>query len=71
MSAKINIEIPQQNFEKVVDQVGAVILLELSNQNTINSFGFDFGVYKERQTPIDKSEDSVINVSLANSGVKV
>ena len=67
MSAKINIEIPQQNFEKVIDQVGAIMLLELSNQNTISSFGFDFGVYKERQTPIDKSEDSVINVSLANS----
>lgn len=67
MIPKINIEIPKQNFEKILDQIGAILLIELSNQNTICDFGFDFGVFKERQTPIDKSEDCVINVSLANS----
>lgn len=66
MSAKITEIIEEQSFEILTKEVGAIILLELTNQITLQSFGIDLGVFIERIEPVDKSEDVIINVSLNN-----
>ena len=66
MSAKITEIIAEQSFEILTKEVGAILLLELENQLSIQECDSDIelGVFIERITPIDKSEDVVVNVSL-------
>lgn len=62
--ATITEQIPEQSFELITKQLGAIMLLELNNQNDLSNAGYDLGIFLERIEPIDKSEDVVINVSL-------
>jgi len=64
MSAKITEIIEEQSFEILTKEVGAILLLELNNQITLQSSDIDLGVFLERITPVDKSEDVVVVVSL-------
>lgn len=66
MSAKITEIIAEQSFEILTKEVGAILLLELDNQITLQSYDVDLGVFIERIEPVDKSEDVVVNVSLNN-----
>ena len=66
MSAKITEIIAEQSFEILTKEVGAILLLELTNQITLQSSDIDLGVFIERIEPVDKSEDVVVNVSLNN-----
>lgn len=64
MAAIITEIIPEQGFELITKQLGAIMLLELTNQIVIQNYSIDLGVFLERIEPIDKSEDVVVNVSL-------
>lgn len=64
MSAKITEIIQDQGFEVLTQTIGAIMLLELTEQQSIQSYDMDLGVFIERIEPIDKSEDVVVNVSL-------
>lgn len=64
--ARIDHIIQMQRFEMVIDQLGAILLDELSNQKLLNNYNEIFEIFKERQEPIDKSEDIVINLSINN-----
>lgn len=63
MSALITNSIPEQNFELLTKQLGAILFLEVSNQNSLLTSGYDIGTFIERQSKIDQSEEIVINVS--------
>lgn len=58
--------IPQQGSEIVLNRLGAILFLEISNQITLQSIGDDFDLYIGRQEPYDKSEDVVIIVRTDN-----
>lgn len=58
--------IPQHKFEAILNNIGAILLSELNNQKLLNNFNELFEVFKERQTPIDKSEEIVINLVIDN-----
>lgn len=58
--------IPQHRFEIVLNNIGAILLSELNNQKLLNNFNELFEVFKERQTPIDKGEEIVINLTINN-----
>lgn len=66
MSAIITEEIPRQAFEHITERIGAILLLEITNQFSIKSIDIPFEIYLDRIEPIDKSEDIVINVSLGS-----
>ena len=66
MSAIITEEIPRQAFEHITERIGAILLLEITNQFFIKEIDTPFEVYVDRIEPIDKSEDIVINVSLGS-----
>ncbi len=57
-------QIPEQSFELIAKQLGAIILLELENQNKLSCSKYDIQTFLERTIPIDKSEDVVVNISL-------
>ena len=59
--------IPQQNFEKIDELIGAILTVELANQKTLQNLPENHKVFLERVTSVDKSEEVVINV-LFNSG---
>lgn len=61
--------IPQQNFEIVRDAIGFILTQEINSQKQKpNSRYFeDVNVFLERTTPIDNSEEVVINIVLASS----
>lgn len=67
MSVLITEKIGIQNFEIIKNKLGVILLLEISNQIKLHCFDIDFGVFTDRQEPIDKSEDIVINVSLVSN----
>lgn len=69
MEVLITEKIGKQGFELISEQLGAILLLELSNQKKIQCKGFQLDVYNERQNPIASSEDVVVNVSLNNIAV--
>lgn len=69
MEVLITETIGKQGFELISEQLGAILLLELSNQKKIQCKKFNLDVYNERQNPIDRSEDVVINVSLNNIAI--
>lgn len=64
MSALITNIIPPDNFELVRDVIGAILLLELTNQKTLQGFAEDITVYQERIKPIQADESLYINVLL-------
>jgi len=66
MSAKITEIIVEQSFEVLTETIGAILLLELTNQKELHCIDFDLEAFVERIEPIDKSEDVVVNVSLNN-----
>ena len=68
MSAKITEIIADQSFEILTKEVGAILLLELENQKTLQNYDIDLGIFIERMIPISDSEDVVVNVSLNNVG---
>lgn len=57
-------QIPEQSFELITKQLGAILLLELDNQNKMSCSKYDIQTFLERTIPIDKSEDVVVNISL-------
>jgi len=63
---KIDHIIPKQRFEVVLDHLGAILLEEMTNQKVLLNYNDNFEIYKERQEPIDKSEDVVINISIGS-----
>ena len=67
MAVKIQEQIGQQGFEIVRDMIGAVLLEELENQKVLQGFEEDINVYQERTTPIQTSEQVLINVQLISS----
>jgi hypothetical protein len=65
MTAIIENIIPAQNFEIVQNKIGVILLLELLNQKKLQCIDNEIEVFLSRQTPYDKSEDVMINVSMA------
>jgi len=64
MPAIITEIIPKQGFEIVGEQIGAVLALEVANQVALQALANQVGVFHERVTPFDKSEEVMINVQL-------
>lgn len=66
MPAIIDSIIPQQNFEKVRDQIAVILLLELTKQKQLQGVLFPepVNVFLERITPIDIQELVYVNVLL-------
>jgi len=69
MEVLITEKIGKQGFELISEQLGAILLLELSNQKKIQCKTFNLDVFNERQNPIASSEDVVVNVSLNNIAI--
>lgn len=67
MAAIINEIIPLQGFDIVETRIGEILLTELTNQKNLQGLTSDFGVFLERQEPMDKSEDVVITVTLMDT----
>ncbi len=55
--------IPEQGFEKVLYQIGAILFDELTEQKDTYSNMVDFNVFIDRIVPFDKSENLMINVT--------
>jgi hypothetical protein len=64
MPALITNIIPPDGFELVRDAIGAILLLELQNQKTLQGFSEEVTIYQERIKPIQTDEDLFINVLL-------
>lgn len=66
MAAIITEIIPQQNFEIIHDKIGEVLLTELDNQKVLQPARLteEVGVFKERITSVDHTEEVVISVLL-------
>ena len=64
MSALITNIIPAAGYMLVRDAIGAMLLLELTNQKNLQSFEETITVYKERIKPIQADESLYINVLL-------
>lgn len=60
--AKITDQIPEQNFEIIRDQIGAILTLELAAQDVTQ----DIKVWTERFISFNQSELPAINVSFDN-----
>jgi len=54
--------IAEQGFQKVANRIGEILIEEIANQQTIQSFEEDVEIYLELQEPFDKSQDVVISV---------
>jgi hypothetical protein len=60
--------ISRQNFEVVRDAIGAILKTEIENQRTKNVLlTEEVGVFLERTTPFQNSEEVVINITLNSS----
>ena len=66
MAAIITEVIPQANFEIIHDKIGEILVVELANQKTLQPLRLteNVGVFKERITSVDKTEEVVISVLL-------
>lgn len=65
MSALIDVLIPRQNYELVLDRIGEILAVEFENQAVLNNYDLDdVTVYKERTVPLQPSELAMVNVSL-------
>ena len=59
--------IGKQNFEIARDKIGEILLLELTNQKNLQGFEEDVNIYQSRTSPINNSEQLMINVSLESA----
>lgn len=64
MPALITDPIPEQNFEKVRDAIGVILLTELTNQKNLQSLPEDVVIYNERISPMETEENLYFNVLL-------
>lgn len=55
----ISIQIPQRNFELIRDNIGSILILELSDQDYTN----EVSVWRERNTPFDIIDLPAVNIS--------
>lgn len=62
----LNHIISEQNFEKVRDRIGAILALEVDYQVQENQLDYEPGIWIERTTPVQDSEDLVLNVSVSD-----
>ena len=62
MSALITTLIGQQNFEKVRDEIGAFLFLELANQQSLGSGLPDIQGFCEQVADIDKTQMPAFNI---------
>lgn len=60
--ALINIAIPEQNYEKVRDAIGVILLTELTNQKALQSLEEDVIIYRERSSPMQVTENLYFNI---------
>ncbi|WP_158993436.1 hypothetical protein [Mucilaginibacter sp. L196] len=60
MAAVITEIIPASGFEQVRDAIGALLAIELTNQQTLQQFTDPVNVYQERLTPFDPTTEVVI-----------
>ncbi|QHJ82254.1 MAG: hypothetical protein [Caudoviricetes sp.] len=67
MNPRITSIIPKQNFETVREQIGAILLIELENQKTLQGFSYPINVYSEYSGGIGIEDEVNINVSLSSS----
>lgn len=69
MPALITTPIPQQGFEFVRDQIGAILKLEIANQKVLDPTRFpeEAEIWIERTIPADSSDEVIINVHTANA----
>lgn len=73
MAVKIQEIIQPQGFEIVRDMIGAILVEEIENQKVLqnqaepDSFPEDINIYQERTTPIQNSEEVMLNVQLISS----
>ena len=67
MSAKITNIIPDQTFEVILGQIGAIIKVELDNQKTLQTLTEPINVYNSRSSSFNDYEKLMINVSLDSS----
>ena len=58
----INEHIGTQGFELVANRIGEILLEEISNQKTIQSFEENVDIYLELQEPFDKCDDVTISI---------
>lgn len=63
----INYFIAKQNYELILERIGAIIILELENQavNFYNSDADNISVYVENTSAFDKVDAASISISLA------
>lgn len=66
MAVLIEEQIDLGNFEIVRNQIGIILAEEIYNQLDISGNDMHLGIFLERTIPIDNSEESVINISVAN-----
>ena len=69
-AALIATAIPEQNFEKVRDAIGVILLTELTNQKAIQILPENVTIYRERVSPMEVEENLYFNILLdsANYG---
>lgn len=65
--ALITTPIGEQGYEKVRDAIGAILLLELTNQKTLQGFDEEIKIYRERLTPMQSDDNLYLNVLLDNA----
>lgn len=67
MAIKITEAIPQQNFELLLQFIGAQLLIELDNQKALQAFTENQKVFLERATSVDVREREVTIIVLFDS----
>jgi len=69
MPAQILGAIPKSGFEIAIDQIGAILLVEIANQKTIQGSALPeaLNIWKERLIPYDSADQVLINVHLASA----
>jgi hypothetical protein len=69
MPALITTPIPQQGFEFVRDQIGAILKLEIANQKALDPSRFPetAEIWLERTIPADSSDEVSINVHVSGA----
>lgn len=61
--ATITESIQEQGFEKTANRISEILIEEIANQQTIQSFEETVEIYQERIEPFDKEEDVMITIA--------
>lgn len=64
MAALITEQIPDPSFLTIQNKIAEILLLEITNQHTMQSLDSVFEIYTERIEPYDKSEDVMISIAM-------